>query len=137
MEHGLRLVKEEMNLLRCDVEILQSSLSATDGDARTPRKRRGNDAVLAELDVNAAASISAEVDHIHARLKKLAFLLSDVDAKWISAIRMHNRIMHDLTTATSASQPHRPPKRLEARLPVGRTRLCSRRSSSLKSSLRL
>ncbi|GAC77159.1 hypothetical protein PANT_25c00006 [Moesziomyces antarcticus T-34] len=102
VEHGLRLVKEEMNLLRCDVEILQSSLSATDGDARTPRKRRGDDAVLAELDVNAAASISAEVDHIHARLKKLAFLLSDVDAKWISAIRMHNRIMHDLTTATSA-----------------------------------
>lgn len=101
MEHGLRLIKEEMNLLRCDVEILQSSMTAIENDARTPRKRH-NDSVLAEMDLNATASISAEVDNIHSRLKKLEFLFTDVDAKWISTIRMHNRIMHDLNTATSA-----------------------------------
>ncbi|CDU23628.1 uncharacterized protein SPSC_02257 [Sporisorium scitamineum] len=104
MEHALRLVKEEMNLLRCDVEILQSSMAAMETDARTPRKRRGEDssAVLKEMDLNVAASISAEVDHIHSRVKKLEFLYADVDAKWISSIRMHNRIVHDLNTATSA-----------------------------------
>lgn len=104
MEHGLRLVKEEMNLLRCDVEILQSSLGAMENQTRTPRKRRGGDdsAVLKEVDLNATASISAEVDHIHSRVKKLDFLFSDVDAKWISSIRMHNRIVHDLNNATSA-----------------------------------
>ncbi|SNX86759.1 uncharacterized protein MEPE_05468 [Melanopsichium pennsylvanicum] len=100
MEHSLRLVKEEMNLLRCDVEILQTSISALENDARTPRKRRENGSVLHELDLNAIASISAEVDHIHSRLKKLEFLFSDADAKWISSIRMHNRIVHDLTTLT-------------------------------------
>ncbi|KAJ1021190.1 hypothetical protein NDA16_003976 [Ustilago loliicola] len=102
MEHGLRLVKEEMNLLRCDVEILQSSMTAMENDARTPRKRRGDDSVLKEMDVNATASVSAEVDNIHSRLKKLEFLFADVDAKWISTIRMHNRIMHDLNNAASA-----------------------------------
>ncbi|TKY88305.1 hypothetical protein EX895_002657 [Sporisorium graminicola] len=106
MEHGLRLVKEEMNLLRCDVEILQSSMAAMDADVRTPRKRRGggedSTAVLKEVDLNATASISAEVDHIHSRVKKLEFLFADVDAKWISSIRMHNRIVHDLNTATAA-----------------------------------
>lgn len=106
MEHGLRLVKEEMNLLRCDVEILQSSMAAMDADVRTPRKRRGggedSTAVLQEVDLNATASISAEVDHIHSRVKKLEFLFADVDAKWISSIRMHNRIVHDLNTATAA-----------------------------------
>ena len=54
------------------------------------------------MDLNATASISAEVVNIHSRLKKLEFLFSDVDTKWISSIRMHNRIMHDLSTATSA-----------------------------------
>ncbi|CBQ69493.1 conserved hypothetical protein [Sporisorium reilianum SRZ2] len=103
MEHGLRLVKEELNLLRCDVEILQSSMAAIETNAHTPRKRRSDDAaVLKEVDLNAAASISAEVDHIHARVQKLEFLYADVDAKWIASIRMHNRIVHDLNTATAA-----------------------------------
>ncbi|KAJ9475651.1 DH domain-containing protein [Pseudozyma hubeiensis] len=103
MEHGLRLVKEEMNLLRCDVEILQSSMAAMEHEARTPRKRRADDStVLKELDFNATASMSAEVDHIHSRIKKLNFLFSDVDSKWISSIRMHNRIVHDLNNATTA-----------------------------------
>ena len=101
VEHVLRLVKEEMGLLRCDVEILQSSMTAMENDARSPRKRRGDDSVLKEMDLNATSSISAEVDNIHARLKKLEFLFSDVDAKWISSIRMYNRIMHDLSIATS------------------------------------
>ncbi|CCF47991.1 hypothetical protein NDA11_002901 [Ustilago hordei] len=102
MEQGLRLVKEEMNLLRCDVEILQSSMTAIENEAQTPRKRRGDDSVLKEMDFNRTASISAEVDNIHSRLKKLEFLFTDVDAKWISTIRMHNRIMHDLTNVSSA-----------------------------------
>jgi len=102
MEQGLRLVKEEMNLLRCDIEILQSGIDAMGTDAQTPRKRRGDDSVLKELDLNATASISAEVNTIQARMKNLEFLFKDVDAKWISSIRMHNRIMHDLNNATSA-----------------------------------
>ncbi|GAC94569.1 hypothetical protein PHSY_002142 [Pseudozyma hubeiensis SY62] len=103
MEHGLRLVKEEMNLLRCDVEILQSSMAAIEAETRTPRKRRADDStVLKELDFNATASMTAEVDHIHSRIKKLNFLFSDVDSKWISSIRMHNRIVHDLNNASAA-----------------------------------
>lgn len=99
MEHGLRLVKEELNLLRCDVEILQSSLTAIES-SRTPRKRPDS-SVLAPLDLNATA-LGGEVTQIHSRLEKLEFLFTDVDARWISSIRMHNRIVHDLNAATTA-----------------------------------
>lgn len=103
MEHGLRIFREEMSLLRCDIDILQSSMAAMENQARTPRKRRSDDSTLLnQVDLNATASISAEVDHIYARVKKLDLLLADVDSKWISCIRMHNRIVHDLNNATSA-----------------------------------
>ncbi|EST08250.2 Dbl homology (DH) domain protein [Kalmanozyma brasiliensis GHG001] len=99
MEFGLRLVKEELNLLRCDVEILQSSLTAIE-NSRTPRKRPDS-TVLADRDLNTTA-VNREVTQIHARLQKLESLFTDVDARWISSIRMHNRIVHDLNVATTA-----------------------------------
>ncbi|PWZ01851.1 hypothetical protein BCV70DRAFT_198132 [Testicularia cyperi] len=111
VEQSLRLVKEEFRFLKCDVEFLQACAATAAGaagtDVLTPRKRRAEAGVLGEIDVNigtdaAVAALEDEVAKVKSRTDRLELLLGDLDQRWISTIRMHNRVMHEFTEATAA-----------------------------------